>query len=267
MNRAHLRSRLRNPAAFSPAFLFAGGQQGIWLDPSDLATMFQDDAGTVPVTGAGQVVGRILDKSGNGHHATQATEASKPILRMTNGLWRLEFDGVDDFLVTNNIDFTTTADVSLFTATTNRSAVRGMIAELSATLGNPGTFDLDIAGAANRTYGWGLNATAATGRFIVANPAIVTTDVIQCAFHISGVGLVNQIIPRINGAPAVVSNSVEGGSIAAFMSAPLYIGRRGGASLPFSGDLFGILAMSYTTTAGQITQTEIYLAQKAGVSL
>lgn len=62
------------------ASLFASGEQGVWYDPSDLTTMFQDAAGTTPVTGVEQPVGRILDKSGRGNHATQTTTASRPVL-------------------------------------------------------------------------------------------------------------------------------------------------------------------------------------------
>ena len=43
--------------------LFANGEQGFVYDPNDLTTMFQNAAGTVPVTGAGQPVGLMLDKS------------------------------------------------------------------------------------------------------------------------------------------------------------------------------------------------------------
>lgn len=43
--------------------LFANGEQGFFYDPNDLATMFQDAAGTVPVTSVGQSVGLRLDKS------------------------------------------------------------------------------------------------------------------------------------------------------------------------------------------------------------
>lgn len=44
------------------------------------ATMFQDAAGTIPVTAMEQSVGRILDKSGLGNHASQVTAASRPVL-------------------------------------------------------------------------------------------------------------------------------------------------------------------------------------------
>lgn len=43
--------------------LFSNNEQGFFYDPNDLSTMFQDSAGTVPVTAAGQPVGLVLDKS------------------------------------------------------------------------------------------------------------------------------------------------------------------------------------------------------------
>ena len=65
---------------FSPLSLFSGGAPGAWYDPSDFSTLFQDSAGTTPVTAVEQPVGRILDKSGNGNHAFQSTSASRPVL-------------------------------------------------------------------------------------------------------------------------------------------------------------------------------------------
>ena len=55
--------RRRASGAFSPARLFASGEEGAWYDPSDLSTLFQDSLGTTPVTTAGQPVGLMLDKS------------------------------------------------------------------------------------------------------------------------------------------------------------------------------------------------------------
>lgn len=46
------------------ASLFANGEEGAWYDPSDLSTLYyQDAAGTTPVTALGQPVGLIIDKS------------------------------------------------------------------------------------------------------------------------------------------------------------------------------------------------------------
>ena len=62
------------------AELFANGEQGVWYDPSDFSTMFQDSGGTTPVTAVEQPVGLMLDKSGRGNHASQATATSRPVL-------------------------------------------------------------------------------------------------------------------------------------------------------------------------------------------
>jgi len=48
---------------WSPASLFAQNEPGVWYDPSDMATLFQDAAGTTPVTAVEQPVGLMLDKS------------------------------------------------------------------------------------------------------------------------------------------------------------------------------------------------------------
>ena len=66
--------------SWSPLSLFASSEVGAWYDPSDLTTLFQDDAGTTPVTAVEQPVGKMLDKSGRGNHATQSTSANRPTL-------------------------------------------------------------------------------------------------------------------------------------------------------------------------------------------
>ncbi|MGB4898627.1 MAG: hypothetical protein WBP57_09390, partial [Ignavibacteria bacterium] len=59
--------------------LFANGDQGFFYDPSDMGTMFQDAAGTIPVTAAGQPIRLIRDKSGLNNHASQTTSSRRPI--------------------------------------------------------------------------------------------------------------------------------------------------------------------------------------------
>lgn len=67
-------------AVFTPAKLFESGANGLWLDPSDITMMFQDAAGTTPVTAVEQPVGLIRDKSGRGNHAFQSNLANRPTL-------------------------------------------------------------------------------------------------------------------------------------------------------------------------------------------
>lgn len=53
----------RRIGGFSPRAIIAGSTALLWLDPSDLTTLFQDTAGTQPVTTPGQTVALALDKS------------------------------------------------------------------------------------------------------------------------------------------------------------------------------------------------------------
>lgn len=67
---------------FNPAYLWSGGKLGFYIDPDDRSTLFQDAAGTTPVTAVGQPVGRVMDKSGRGLHFTQGTAGNRPTLRV-----------------------------------------------------------------------------------------------------------------------------------------------------------------------------------------
>ena len=51
------------PGGISPADLFRDGTIGVYYDPSDFSTLYQDAAGTMPVTALEQSVGLVLDKS------------------------------------------------------------------------------------------------------------------------------------------------------------------------------------------------------------
>ena len=59
---ATLFKRMAGGSRFSPSSLFSSGEQGVWYDPSDLTTMFQEPEGTTPAV-IGQPVGLMLDKS------------------------------------------------------------------------------------------------------------------------------------------------------------------------------------------------------------
>lgn len=109
--------------SFTPARLFTSGVTGAWYDPSDYSTLFQDSAGMTPVTAVEQPVGRMLDKSGNNNHASQATSASRPVLRarynqltysedITNAAWLMlgSAGGSRSANVTTAPDGTLTAD-------------------------------------------------------------------------------------------------------------------------------------------------------------
>lgn len=82
---------------FSPAALFTSGKKGFWYKPNDVSTIYQDSSGST----AGAVnspVGKVLDLSGNGNHATQSTSTARPTLKTVNGKNVLVSDFVDDYM-------------------------------------------------------------------------------------------------------------------------------------------------------------------------
>ena len=140
---------------FSPSGLFSAGEVGAWYDPSDFSTMFQDSAGTIPVTAVEQPVGLIRDKSGRNNHASQATSTSRPVLSARVNLltYSEQFDNAA--WVKTGL----TASSSLLTATAATSAKNvqqsGTIANVANTFSvnaKAGTLGyLQIANGANAT--------------------------------------------------------------------------------------------------------------------
>jgi hypothetical protein len=131
--------------------LFAG-TQGVWYNPSDLSTVFQDAAGTI-AGAVDQPVGRILDISGNGNHASQAVNADRPVLRSSGGLYWLEFvAGVNDELrtsnfLTNSLGFYCVAGLSM----DSRSASGVISMFFGVGLKSAVTTTSDVMGMAERT--------------------------------------------------------------------------------------------------------------------
>lgn len=258
--------RRRQVENFSPEIFFRNNEKGVWYDPSDFSTMFQDSAGTTPVTADGQPVGKILDKSGRGFHATQATATSRPILGLENGRYYLTFDGVDDGLSTAAIDFTATDKMTVWAGVRKLSDVTAVISELSAASGsNSGSFYL-VSGLDNGAAGSGNGYTstargtaaptsAQTAQYLIAAP---DTSVISATHDISGD---NSTIRR-NGVIGSSSGADKG--TGNFGNYPLYIGRRGGTTLPFNGRMYGLIVRGAASNDAQVAHGELYINQNTG---
>lgn len=83
--------------AFSPSQI---ANQKQWLDFSDVSLLFQDEAGTTPVTADGQAIGKAVDKSGQNNHATQATPTAVYKANIKNGRGMGLGNGTNSLLVT-----------------------------------------------------------------------------------------------------------------------------------------------------------------------
>ena len=247
--------------------LFSNGEQGFAYDPNDLSTMYQDAAGTIPVTAGGQPVGLIRDKSGRNNHAYQTTSASRPILRKNTvtGANYLEFDGSDDFLQTNNIDFTATDKMSLFAGVRRLSDNGQIIAELSEISNyNDGAFYLaagDDGGIGYSSLGRG-SALIDVGQVARSFTYLAPDTAVLSAKH----DISNDLSSiRRNGVIGI--DGVGDKGVGNFRNYPLFIGGRGGASLPLNGHLYSLIGIARLTTDSETITLEKAIAKRTGVTL
>ena len=248
--------------------LFANGEQGFWYDPNDIGTMFQDAAGTVPVTAVGQPVGRILDKSGRNNHAFQTNSASRPVLRKNavTGANYLEFDGADDSLQTANIDFTSTDKMNLFLGVRRLTDSVQMIAELSVNANETvGAFYLaagnDGGGIGYTSMSRGTNAVGTPGSARNFTYLAPDTAVLSVKHDISG----NLSSMRRNGVVGIDGTDKKGAGN--FGNYPLFIGRREGIAYPFNGHIYSLIGVGKLVSDNETTTIEKEITKRVGVTL
>lgn len=248
--------------AFDPAVLFAAGEQGFWYDPSDLSTVWQDSARTVPGA-VDQPVGCIDDKSGRGNNATQATAASRPRLRQSGSLYYLEFDGIDDGLatgiVTPGID-----EMQIISGVRKLSdAARGMVVEHSLSAANPGCYLLEAPSFATPDFRYGSGGTLPfTGVIQATGYAAPTTRVV------TGLGDISARLAaiRVDGVQFTASLSDQGAGN--YSAQNIHIGQRGSGVFRLNGYIYGLLVrFGANLVTDQLTEIEQWMAGKTGVTL
>jgi hypothetical protein len=246
-------------AAFTPAEVFAGGVPGAWYDPSDLSTMWQDNAKTVPAA-VDAPVGYMSDRSGNGRHIAQANGSKRPILRSAGGRFWLELDGVDDALQTPTIDLTATDKLTVCLGVRYTSPATQVILETSPAADTffDGTFAFAVMPAA---------VWAGRGTVTVVMPTADTLNadaVHSCQFDIGGATANDEIKPSLNGAlvGSTATGSIGTGNFGVW---PLNIGARSGEGAFFAGRIYGIVLTGRALTGAEYAQLNAIMAGKAGL--
>ncbi len=260
--------------AFNPQQLFSNGEQGAWYDPSDFSTMFQDIAGTTPVTAVGQSVALIRDKSGRGNDATQSVASSMPTVNVdASGKYFLLFDGSNDGMVTGNINFSATDKMTVWAGArklTDGTAFQ-VIAELTADVNTiNGAFTVGAAtalgDASRRNWAAGLRGTT----FLLGSANIYAapdTKVMTVQYDIAGAAAANEVAVRLNAVSQSLTYGTPDAGTGNFTTAPLYLGRRGGTTTPFNGRLYSLIVRGAASTAVEVSNTEYWVADRTGVSL
>lgn len=196
-----------------------------------------------------------------GNHATQTTAGSRPLYQIDgNGNPYLSFDGVDDFLVTSTI--TPGIDKAQVFAGVRKlsDAAGGMVAEMGTTGANNGI--VALANPISSTAGlWfrSRGSAAATIIQVGIDPA-PRTDVL------TGVGDIGSDVAQLrrNGT-LLLSDTTTNQGTGNYLAYPLYIGRRGGSSLPLNGNLYGLIVrFGANLDDGTISATETWMNSNTG---
>ena len=244
---------------FSPLDLFAGGKQGVWYDPSDKSTLFQDVAGTVPVTTDGDPVALMKDKSGNSNHATMGVSTARPIYRTDGILHRLTFDGVDDHLLFNKNTFL--ADKSQVIMTAYNLLKAGMYpAVISGLTTDAGLEQLHYGVTARRRVAVVTNTGLYTGDSAAALP--LNTAIVRTTNWSRSAGVATD---KVNRTGVFTTSPAQVNALLTLSTNYQSIGRI--QNLYTNMDFYGVVAISDDLSPTAIADVEHYLATKSGVTL
>lgn len=270
-------NRLRaGGATASPiAALFAAGEQGGWYDPSDLSTVFTDTAGTTPAS-VGQGIARINDKSGRGNNLIQATAGSRPILRLASGLYYLEFDGLDDALVSAaTVNYTATDKVTICIGQRKEFDQSGsMLVEhtAGADSASSGGFGLDTNGyRANGAWLGGAVCGSASSPSSADSAAATMTSPVLAVVTMqgdnAGATIGTEIVFRKDGVALGYGSVSAASATGNFSTSTTYVGARGGTTLCFTGRMYVIVIRGAATSGATLSSMETAVGAKCGVTI
>jgi len=171
----------------------------------------------------------------------------------------LAFDGVDDFMVTPTITpgidkVTVGAGVRKLSNTPT-----GILVEHSANLNtNNGSFVFALPVDVSPTGRSSFRNKGTTAVEVFYASAAPVTEVISGLGNISG----DLVTVRANGVQIDQSTSDQG--TGNYLAYPLYIGRRGGTTLPFSGNIYSLVVRFAATDVATVGQLETWINGKTG---
>jgi hypothetical protein len=177
----------------------------------------------------------------------------------TNFKKYLRFDGTDDSLSTGNIDFSAVDKMTVHAGLRKGSdAAQGIFTELTSSIAsNNGGFLLSAPNSAAANYNFSSKGTTLVNNTVTTYTAPITSVITGQA----DISAPSNII-RVNGSQVGSVSTSQG--TGTYANAALYIGRRGGSTLPFNGNLYHLIVRGAQSTAAQITSAETWVNEKTG---
>ena len=225
---------------------------------------FTATAGTLTVTVAGSVLtADIRPTNQTVTLPAYQSVTSSTVYDTVNFPQYLKYNGSTQSLSTASVDFTATAQMSVFAGVRklSDSTLYGSICELSASYSaNSGAFTLNTPWN-DRNFAVGISGTTSSNNGSTAGGSQIAPSsyVATGLFAINGATTADQLNLRLN---TVLQTVARGGVTTGggnYGNYPLYFGMRAGTSLPFNGQEYQMIIVGKTLTATQITSTETFV--------
>lgn len=178
----------------------------------------------------------------------------------------LRFNGTNQWLQTNSIDFTSTDKMFVCAGVRKLSGVStGAIVELGDTPTAAGYFGLRSRGYASDDYALllrGLSGNTIQNYLTYTAPV---TNVVSGVFDQAGTSVDTELVFRANGVVSGKGGTTVGpNGNTTFVNGGFYIGASAGTSLFFNGNLHQLVIAGKQASAAEITATESFINQKTG---
>lgn len=246
--------------AWSPAALFVGETGGLWLDPGDMAQLFQDAAGIQPVAGLDQSVALVRDSASAGRYADQTQAAARPVVRSTPGGQRyLDFDGAGAHLISTPLGLG--AAEALTVVVGFRKTQDAIIARLLDTTESSPSFSLSAPASTNLSRNNGVLSNGSNS-VVLDGGAPSDTDMV---YTLSCV-LTDALTLFRNGVQ-IAQGAFPGSAFATWgANQAFHIGQRSSGIQHFTGRLYGLIAVGRVLSPVERGQAEAWMAARMGLA-
>jgi len=247
---------IRRPDLTSNIAALFGSKPMCWYTPDDPATLFQDVAGTIPVTAVGQSVALMKDISGRNNHVSQSAAGSRPIFTQApNGKYCLQPDGVDDSMFSASINLSAYSQMVACMGAMRTDLTTAIVVEFSpASTSSNGSFAITSANTGTSVFrSRGTSAVTVNVPWAANVPKIITgqADISADMTKIVGDGWQTATSSNDQGSPP-------------YGTWALNLFRRNNASSPFKGYFFGLIVLAGLSSDADVSTITAYMNSKTG---
>jgi len=174
----------------------------------------------------------------------------------------LEFDGVDDAMATQSVDFSSTDEMTVCAGVYKASdAAVGTVVQNGAVAYLDGQFILFAPSAAAPRYAYGSRGTAV--KYAEVTDAALAAPQLSVLTGLSDISTPSVVLRR--NAAQIASNTATQGS-GTYADAIMQIGTSSTPTFPFNGRIHQLIVRGATTAGALLDQTERFVARKTGVA-